>query len=249
MALISGVLVLIFGGLTLLVHDKAFIQWKVTVVNWLFAGAFLASHYFGDKPLIERMMGENCQLERALWRRLNWAWIGFFTAARRHQPVRRLQLSGSSLGQLQAVRHARPDRRFRAGTRLSGSRRRCRADQARRNSRMSRGQRTSARAERIVAELQLNLHTDQVELDRRQPPARRPCRGARRQGPFPRARRVGRFRRPAHVATPSAGLSLAGRAHADRHPRAEHHRADAGRSALTNTVNRLDRPLTSRGIS
>jgi intracellular septation protein len=78
-ALISAVLVLIFGGLTLLVHDKTFIQWKVTVVNWLLAAAFLASHYFGDKPLIERMMGENLSLERVLWRRLSWAWIAFFT--------------------------------------------------------------------------------------------------------------------------------------------------------------------------
>lgn len=80
MALISGGLVLIFGGLTLLIHDKAFIQWKVTVVNWLFAAGFLASRYFGEKLLIERLMGENVQLERPLWQSLNWAWIGFFTA-------------------------------------------------------------------------------------------------------------------------------------------------------------------------
>jgi intracellular septation protein len=80
MALISGSLVLVFGGLTLLIHDKVFIQWKVTVVNWLFAAGFLASRYFGDKLLIERMMGDNVQLERSLWQTLNWAWIGFFTA-------------------------------------------------------------------------------------------------------------------------------------------------------------------------
>lgn len=80
MALISGALVLVFGGLTLLIHDKVFIQWKVTVVNWLFAAAFLASRWFGDKLLIERIMGENVQLAAALWQRLNWAWIGFFTA-------------------------------------------------------------------------------------------------------------------------------------------------------------------------
>jgi intracellular septation protein len=78
MALISGALVLVFGGLTLLIHDKAFIQWKVTVVNWLFAVAFLASQFIGERPLIERIMGENLTLERTLWRRLNWAWIGFF---------------------------------------------------------------------------------------------------------------------------------------------------------------------------
>lgn len=80
MALISGALVLVFGGLTLLIHDKVFIQWKVTVVNWLFALAFLASRLFGDKLLIERIMGENVQLEAALWRTLNWAWIVFFSA-------------------------------------------------------------------------------------------------------------------------------------------------------------------------
>ncbi len=80
MALISGLLVLIFGGLTLLIHDKVFIQWKVSVVNWLFAAGFLASRYFGDKLLIERMMSENVQLERPVWQTLNWAWIGFFTA-------------------------------------------------------------------------------------------------------------------------------------------------------------------------
>lgn len=78
MALISGVLVLVFGGLTLLIQDKAFIQWKVTVVNWLFSAAFLASMLFGERTLIERMLGETVQLDRALWRRLNVAWALFF---------------------------------------------------------------------------------------------------------------------------------------------------------------------------
>lgn len=80
MALVSGALVLVFGGLTLAVHDKAFIQWKVTIVNWLFAGAFLASNFIGERPLTERIMGESVTLERALWRRLSWAWIVFFLA-------------------------------------------------------------------------------------------------------------------------------------------------------------------------
>jgi intracellular septation protein len=79
MALISGVLVLIFGGLTLLIHDKAFIQWKVSVANWLFAAAFLGSRFFGEQLLIERIMGANVQLEKPVWQALNWAWIGFFT--------------------------------------------------------------------------------------------------------------------------------------------------------------------------
>ena len=43
MLLVSAVLVLVFGGLTLLIHDNTFIQWKPTIVNWLFAAAFLVS--------------------------------------------------------------------------------------------------------------------------------------------------------------------------------------------------------------
>ena len=79
MALISGALVLVFGGLTLIIHDTTFIQWKVTVVNWLFAVAFAASRYFGDRTIIERLLGENLTLEQHLWRRLNWAWALFFS--------------------------------------------------------------------------------------------------------------------------------------------------------------------------
>ena len=45
MLLTSAVLVLVFGGLTLLVHDATFIKWKPTIVNWLFAAAFLASQF------------------------------------------------------------------------------------------------------------------------------------------------------------------------------------------------------------
>lgn len=78
MALISAALVLVFGGLTLAIHDKAFIQWKVTVVNWLFAIGFVISQFVGEKPIIERMLGENVALERGVWRKLNLAWAAFF---------------------------------------------------------------------------------------------------------------------------------------------------------------------------
>ena len=43
MLLISGALVAVFGGITLALRNPLFIQWKVTVVNWLFAAAFLGS--------------------------------------------------------------------------------------------------------------------------------------------------------------------------------------------------------------
>src|SRR5687768_15260707 len=43
MHLISAGLVILFGGLTLLIHDAAFIMWKYTVVNWLFGATGLGS--------------------------------------------------------------------------------------------------------------------------------------------------------------------------------------------------------------
>jgi intracellular septation protein len=52
MLLVSAVLVMIFGTITLIVHDKLFLQWKFSIVNWLFSMAFLASHFFGERPLI-----------------------------------------------------------------------------------------------------------------------------------------------------------------------------------------------------
>jgi intracellular septation protein len=83
MHLVSAGLVLVFGGLTLLIRDAVFIMWKPTVVNWLFAAAFLVSLLprFGGRPLVQRLMTATeaeFNLSSKLWRRLNWMWIGFF---------------------------------------------------------------------------------------------------------------------------------------------------------------------------
>ena len=75
MLLISGALVTVFGGITLVLRNPVFIQWKVTVVNWLFAVAFLGSQLIGSKTFIERLMGHAVQLEPALWRQLNMLWV------------------------------------------------------------------------------------------------------------------------------------------------------------------------------
>jgi len=69
---------LLFGGLTLALHSEAILKWKAPVLNWLFALAFTGSHFIGEKPLIQRMMGHAVQLQSAQWARLNIAWILFF---------------------------------------------------------------------------------------------------------------------------------------------------------------------------
>ena len=78
MLLASGVLVALLGGITLALRDPLFIQWKPTIVNWLFATVFLGSQFIGRKTLIERIMGHAIELDATMWRQLNMIWIANF---------------------------------------------------------------------------------------------------------------------------------------------------------------------------
>ncbi|MBY4677566.1 septation protein A [Marinobacterium arenosum] len=80
MQLVTLVLVVLMGGATVLFQDKTFIQWKPSVVNWLFGLAFLGSQFIGQKTVVERLMGSALSLPAMIWRRLNLAWVLFFTA-------------------------------------------------------------------------------------------------------------------------------------------------------------------------
>lgn len=88
MHLITFLLILIFGGLTIALHDAMFLKWKVSIVNWLFGAAFLLSRIFMKKPLI-RVIFEStnrhkdthahlAKLPNTIWLRLNWMWSLFF---------------------------------------------------------------------------------------------------------------------------------------------------------------------------
>jgi intracellular septation protein len=78
MHLVSLVLIVVFGGATWFLRDELFIKWKPTVLNGLFALVFLASQLFGERTVIERMLGGQLELPRPVWRRLNLAWALFF---------------------------------------------------------------------------------------------------------------------------------------------------------------------------
>jgi len=80
MHVITLVLVCVFGGLTLMLQDEMFIKWKPTVINWLFAVAFIGSQFIGKKSLIQRMMGDHMVLPANIWLHLNIAWTLFFIA-------------------------------------------------------------------------------------------------------------------------------------------------------------------------
>ncbi len=75
---ISLAIIVVFGGMTLLLHDETFIKWKPTVLYGLFAVVLLVSRYAFGRNLIEAMMSKQVQLPVPIWNRLNLAWITFF---------------------------------------------------------------------------------------------------------------------------------------------------------------------------
>ena len=75
---ITLALIVVFGGATLLLKDEMFIKWKPTVLNWMFAAAFLGSQYIGKKNLAERMLTASISLPLYMWARVNLSWVTFF---------------------------------------------------------------------------------------------------------------------------------------------------------------------------
>lgn len=80
MTLITFLMVLVFGTLTLVFHNDLFIKWKVTIIYSLFALALLISQLVLKKPLVQRMLGKEITLPDRVWNNLNLAWAVFFLA-------------------------------------------------------------------------------------------------------------------------------------------------------------------------
>ncbi|MBF0425586.1 MAG: septation protein IspZ [Magnetococcales bacterium] len=73
-----ALLVLVFGGATLILRDPEFIKLKPTAVNWILALVFLLSHRGGRPPLVQRLLGAHITLPVRRWESLNRAWALFF---------------------------------------------------------------------------------------------------------------------------------------------------------------------------
>jgi len=75
---LTFILLIVFGGISIALKDPAFVMWKVSVLYVIFAVALIASNWIGSKTLLERMMGKELELPRAVWTRLTWFWgFGF----------------------------------------------------------------------------------------------------------------------------------------------------------------------------
>ena len=76
--LLSGILITLFGGLTLYFDNKVFFYMKPTIINLLFAGALFFGKYFTEKPLLKIFFQNALNLENEGWKKLNYRWIYFF---------------------------------------------------------------------------------------------------------------------------------------------------------------------------
>ena len=77
MPVVTAVVVLVFGGLTLVLHDDLFIKLKPTIIYLLFAGALFFGIMF-DKPLLGAVFDSVFHLTEEGWRKLTWRWALFF---------------------------------------------------------------------------------------------------------------------------------------------------------------------------
>jgi intracellular septation protein len=80
MLLVSAGIGLVFGGLTIWLHDQTFVQLKPTAVYWLLALALISGRLFSDKPIIQRLMDSALPLPEEAWRTLNTVWAIAFIA-------------------------------------------------------------------------------------------------------------------------------------------------------------------------
>jgi len=77
MPLVSGIVVFVFGALTLYLHNETFIKMKPTIVNTLF-GAVLLGGLLAGKPLLGYVFDSAFKLDAEGWRKLTLRWGLFF---------------------------------------------------------------------------------------------------------------------------------------------------------------------------
>jgi len=76
--LTSGILITLFGGLTLYFDNKIFFYMKPTVINLLFAFVLFFGQYITKKPLLKIFFQNSLNLRDEGWNKLNYRWIYFF---------------------------------------------------------------------------------------------------------------------------------------------------------------------------
>lgn len=79
--IITMLVFMFFGGMTIYFHNPIFVKWKPSIVFWVFAVAIIVSQIFTKKPLMRRMMEgalQDHELPSKVWHKLNLMWAVFF---------------------------------------------------------------------------------------------------------------------------------------------------------------------------
>jgi intracellular septation protein len=78
--LIGGIIISVFGGLTLYFDNPVFLYMKPTIINIMFGLALLFGKYFSNEPVLKKIMGKSIALSNIGWELLSKRWMLFFFA-------------------------------------------------------------------------------------------------------------------------------------------------------------------------
>ena len=76
--LTGGILITLFGGLTIYFNNPIFIYMKPTIINILFGLSLFFGKYFTKEPVLKKIMGKSIPLSDLGWELLNRRWMFFF---------------------------------------------------------------------------------------------------------------------------------------------------------------------------
>ena len=76
--LLSGILITLFGGLTIYFDNPVFLYMKPTIINILFGLALLFGRFFTKEPVLKKILGKSMPLSDLGWKILNNRWMYFF---------------------------------------------------------------------------------------------------------------------------------------------------------------------------
>ncbi len=71
-------IVTVLGVATVWFRNETFIKWKPTLIYWMMGLAFAFSERVTGQNLLHTLVGKDTDVPLAAWRRLSWAWGGFF---------------------------------------------------------------------------------------------------------------------------------------------------------------------------